>query len=185
MGYIIFFIFLSGCISNSHLEENQTEKQVIENPQFEDQIRAARKAEERDTFYRNQFGTTTSSPSDPNYSVSRRVKSSTGFGGSDDILWVGYENVIYRHEIVINVFCKDHEIQAFQGRPSYKSIGWKINEKLKGYATTNLSGVAKISFESDQDRKFEKLIITINDRIYEIPLRKTYIVEADPSVCKK
>lgn len=185
MGYIIFFIFLSGCITNPHIHENQTEKQVIENPQFEDQIRAMRKANERDTFYKQQFGASTSSPSEPNYSVSRYVKSSTGFGSKDDLLWLGYENVSYRHEIVISIFCNDHEIQAFQGRASYKSIGWKINEKIKGYATTNLSGVAKINFESDQDRKFENLIITINEKLYEIPLQKTFIVEADPSVCKR
>lgn len=183
MGYIIFFIFLAGCITNPKLTDKYYDKQVRENPQFEDQIRADQKAYQREWAYQQLNGSKVIS--NLNYTVRDYKKGSFGVGGRDSVFWLGYENVDYLHEIVVTIVCNDHEVPPLRSRFSYKPITWKISEKYKGAATTNANGVVQINLETEDSKKFENLKIIYKNRVYNVPLQGPMVLEVEPDYCKK
>lgn len=179
MNYIFFLsIFIGGCISNPNYDDSVFERHLSENPNDEKQI----KENQRESKYQQTFS---SESTGSYYTIVKDVKEAHGFGGKDDPIWIGYENVKYRHEILVTVVCKNPDMPTFQNRLSYKSVQWKISEKLKGSVTANLNGVLRISFESEDSNKVDSLLLTIKDRIYKAPLQGSMILEVEPELCAK
>lgn len=186
MGYIIFFIFLSGCIANPKLLDSHWDKHVRENPHQEDQIRAEQTAYQREWTYRQLYNPNTSKQTtDVNlaYNVRPYQKGSFGVGDKNSPFWIGHEDVNYLHDMTITIVCKDHDVPPLRSRYSHKLISWKLSEKFKGGATTNTAGSFQVSVETEDSKKFEILKIIIDYKVYSVPLLESTILEVEPEVC--
>lgn len=178
MGYIIFFILISGCISNpKYTTASHFEKDLKDYPQSEKQIRE----NQRESYYTHNTASRVSSGM--YYTVSEKKNGSFGFGGENDPFWIGYENIKYRHQVIVTIVCKNNEYPALESRFSNKAFKWKISEKFKGDGVTNLSGEGQFSFETNDSKKFESVKLVLNNQVYSVPLQGLIRLEVEPENC--
>lgn len=183
MGYIIFFILLSSCVTNPLLRDNYWDKRVRENPHQEDLIRTEQAAYQKDWTYRQLYNSKPATDVNSAYTIEPYQKEFFGVGGADSVFWLGHEKVNYLHEITVTIVCRDHEVPPLRSRFSHKLVSWKLSEKNRGTDTTNVNGAVKINAETEDSKIFENLKIIIKDRVYNIPLRESTILEVEPEIC--
>ena len=184
MGYIIFFILLSGCVTNPRLRDNYWDKRVRENPHQEDLIRSEQAAYQKEWTYRQLHNSKPVIDVNSTYRIKPYQKEFFGMGGDDSLFWVGREKVNYLHEITITIICQDHEVTPLRSRYSRKPVSWKLSEKNRGMTTTNANGAVQINAETEESKMFENLKIIIKDRVYNVPLRESMTLEVEPEICK-
>lgn len=147
-----------------------------ENPAFEHQIREG----QRDYNYRQNFASRLALGT--SYTIREINNRSSGIGDRNYTFWY-YQDLEYSHNIILTILCKNEHYEAFQTRLSNKPFAWKTSEKHKGNGFTNNNGVGQLSFLSKNSIPVENVKITIKNRVYNVPLQGSIMLEVEPETC--
>lgn len=178
---IIFIVCISlstGCISLKNPSDNNIEKQIAENPKFENEIRQHQilATKRNNELNRNTI-------TNHRYSIQKVSNISSSFALDNLQFNLNDDNNKFLHTINIRINCGNGE-NFFSVRPlSRQRIFWKLSETIKGDTITSLSGNAEIKFYDSTHTPHELIQIEYKHKIKSLKLIGENIVNIESDLC--